>query len=43
MRGCHHVPLELALMFLLGCESVLTLKDPSQFGVVLLFPLHFPN
>ena len=27
----------------LGCESVSTLKDASQFGVVLLFPLCFPN
>ena len=26
-----------------GCESVSTLEDASRFGVVLLFPLHFPN
>ena len=27
----------------LSCESVLTLEDASQFGVVLLFPLCFPE
>ena len=26
-----------------GCESVSTLEDASRFGVVLLFPLCFPD